>query len=199
MALSPQNMAPETPPTREGAQKHPAMGQGHGPTWPLGGTQPRSLFSHSTHPQTYPCPTEPSSSPTPTVLILNPTDPSLPHGVCPQLHSAYPQCQRPIPAPQNPSPAPPFTQNLSGNTHPCKAVLGTACLDDLLGEPLLPPAARPAHHHAQVDPSQSSEAGQASSAGPALQVTHPLGVSGGSQQETGWCHLGSARSCTPQP
>lgn len=168
MALSAQHTVLETPQPWEGAQKHPAMG--HSPTPTLGGTEPWSLFPHSTHPQSYPCPTEPS--PTPTVLILNPTDLSLPHGVCPNptvlilnlrhpslLHRAHLQLLH--------SP-----QNLSGNTHPWRAVLGRACLDDLLEEPPFPPAPRPAQHHAQVHYSQSSEACQASRAGPALQLTH---------------------------
>lgn len=120
LALSPQHTVLETPQPWEGAQKHPAMG--HSLTWPLGGTQPWSPFPHSTHPQSYPCPTE--SSLTPTVLILNPTDPSLPHGVCPQPHPAYPQSQRPIPVPQSPSPAPPFTQKLVWEHPPLQGRFG---------------------------------------------------------------------------
>lgn len=100
------------------------------------------------------------SAPNPTVLILNLRDPSV-------LHRAHLQLLH--------SP-----KNLSGSTHPCRAVLGRACLDNLLKEPLLPPAPRPTQHHAQVEYSQSSKAGQASSAGPALQRdSHPGGCQGG--------------------
>lgn len=84
----------------------------------------------SSTPQIHPWPME--SAPNPTVLILNLREPSL-------LHRAHLQLLH--------SP-----KNLSGSTQPCRAVLGTACLDDLLGEPLLPPAARPAQHHAQIIP-----------------------------------------------
>lgn len=169
VALSLQHTVLEMPQSWEGAQKHPEME--HSLTWPLGGTQPWSISPTASvlnpilagqspssppqcsTPQIHPCPMEPA--PNPTVLILNLRDPSL-------LHRAHLQLLHP-------------PKNLSGNTHPCRAVLGRACLDDLLEEPPLPPAPRPARHHAQVDYSQSSEAGQASSAGPALQVTHSPG------------------------
>lgn len=117
-ALSLQHTVLEMPQPWEGAQKHPVMG--HSLPWPIGGTQPWSLFPHSIHPQSHPWSTEPILTPT----VLNPRDPSLPHGVCPQPHSAYPQSQRPIPAPQNLSPAPPFTQKLVWEHPPLQGSFG---------------------------------------------------------------------------
>lgn len=125
--------------------------------------------------------------------------PSLPHRAKPQPHpySAHPQPHRSIPAPWSLPPNPQCLSSIS-QTHPCstepisssfihpKTCLGTSTsAGQFWGEPawvtcLKSPCSHlhpghPSLADAQADYFQISEAGQASIAGPALQVTHMLG------------------------